>query len=110
LVYALTVAVGVITALGGVIWAMLRNETAKQAEQLEKKVDTDRLREVAASLTIEINDVRDNSEKLVNKLEQRHDKELEQMAHRVGEQIRATEQNILTQIRLMIEVLKSDRT
>lgn len=103
-------AIAVIGTLIGIIWNMVRNESAKQAERLEKKADVDQLREVSASLRLEITDVRDNSEKLINKLEQRHDKELEQLAHRVGEQMRAVEQNILTQIRLMVEVLKTDKS
>lgn len=103
-------AITVIFTLVGIIWNMVRKESEKQAEQLGRKAEVDQLREISASLRLEIDDVRDNSEKLVNKLEQRHDKELEQLAHRFGESMRVMEQNILTHIRLMVEVMSSDKT
>lgn len=107
LVWVLTGAVTLISILGGVIWKMVRDEGKEQDEILKKKADSDRLQEAEARWTSELNAVKESSEKLINKLEIRHDKEMEQMAHRLGEQIRNTENNILTQIRLMIEVLKT---
>lgn len=109
LVWVLGGVMTVISTLGGIIWTMIRAEAAKQAEEIQRKVDVSRLHEAEQRWAQELNMVRDGSEKLVNKLEVRHDKEMEQMASRLGEQLRSTEQNILTQIRLMIEVLKTDR-
>lgn len=110
LVWVLGGALTLLSTLGGIIWTMIRNEAAKQAEELSKKVDASRLHEAEQRWAQELNAVASNGEKLVNKLEQRHDKEMEQMAVRLGEQIKTTEGNILTQIRLMIEVLKTDRS
>jgi len=107
LINVLLGAVGLIGTLTGIIWNMVRTEAKEQAEQLKKKVDEDRLREVSANLMLEIHDARDSSEKLVNKLEQRHERELEQMHQRVGEQMRSMEQNILVQLQLVRQVLET---
>ena len=107
LVWVLTGALTLISILGGVIWKLVRDEAKEQSQMLRSKADNDRLQDAETRWTTELNAVKENSEKLVNKLEVRHDKEMEQMATRLGEQIRNTENNILTQIRLMIEVLKT---
>lgn len=109
LVWVLTGALTVITTFGGVIWKLLRDEAKEQASQIKDKADNERLHEAEARWSTELNAVKENSEKLVNKLEIRHDKEMDQLATRLGDQIRSTETNILTQIRLMIEVLKTQQ-
>lgn len=106
LVWVLGGALAVVSTLSGVIWTMLRNESAQQAGQLSLKADTTRLHEVEQRFAQELTEVKENSEKLVNKLEQRHDREMQQMAERLGDQIRVTEANILAQIRIMFESLK----
>lgn len=107
LVWVLTGAMTLMGTMGGIIWKLVRDEAKEQASQIRNKLDIDRLTAAEDRWKQEIEEVKTNSEKLVNKLEVRHDKEMEQMAHRLGEQIRNTENNILTQIRLMIQVLQS---
>lgn len=109
LVGILTIAMTIISVLGGVVWNMLRQEAKEHAEQISKKVDTDRLHEAEQRWQSELITVREGNEKLVNKLEARHDKEMDALATRLGEQIRNTETNILTQIRLMIQVIQSGK-
>lgn len=110
LVWVLGGALTVVSTLSGVIWTMVRSESAKQAEEIERKADTSRLLEAEQRWAHELNAVREGSEKLVNKLEVRHDREIEQITIRLGEQIRNTETNILTQIRLMIQAMNAPRT
>jgi hypothetical protein len=97
-----------IVTLIGVVWKLLRDEAKDQAIQLKEKADANRVHELEGRWQLELNAVREVNEKMVNKLEQRHDREMQQMAERLGEQIRATEANILAQIRIMFETLRKD--
>jgi hypothetical protein len=108
LVWVLTGAVTIIASLSGIIWSMVRNEAKEQAEQIRGKADNDRLQEAEARWAQELNAVKEDGEKMINKLESRHDREMQQMAERLGEQIRTTETNILTQIRIMFEALRKE--
>ena len=110
LVWVLGGALTIVSTLSGVIWTMVRSEATKQAEEIERKADMVRLHESEQRFTQELSAVREAGEKLVNKLEVRHDREIEQMAMRLGEQIRNTEANILTQIRLMIQAIQHSNT
>lgn len=107
LVWILTGAVSLIVILGGTIWKMTRDEAKEQAEQIKKKADSDRLHEVELRWQSELVAVKDGNEKLINKLESRHDRDLDQLSTRLTEQIRNSETNILTQIRLMISVMQA---
>jgi hypothetical protein len=106
LVYILTGAFTFIVVLGGVIWKLIRDEAKEQAVLIKTKADVERLHEVEGRFQMELNAVREGNEKLVSKLEVRHDREIEQMATRLGEQIKTTEANILNQLRLMFEMVK----
>lgn len=105
LVWILSIAMSLITILGGVVWQMLRAEAKDHSEQISKKADTERLHEIENRWASELVTVREGNEKLINKLEQRHDREIDQLGQRLGEAIRSSETNILTQIRLMIQVI-----
>ncbi len=107
LVYVLSGAMTLITLLIGVVWKMLRAESHVQSKTIEKKADTERLHEVEIRWQSELSSVKEGNEKLITKLEQRHDRDLDQLSARLTEQIRATEGNILAQIRLMIEAIKA---
>lgn len=97
-----------ILTLVGVVWKLLRDEAKDQSNQLKEKADATRVHELEGRWQLELNSVREANEKMVNKLEQRHDREMQQMAERLGEQIRATEANILAQIRIMFETLRKE--
>ncbi len=96
-----------IAILSGALWKITREEKKEHGELIRQKADNDQVTNLEARLTSELASVRDGNEKLINKLEARHDKEIEQLASRLGESIRNSETNILTQIRLMIDVLKA---
>lgn len=109
LIAILGVAMTIITALGGVVWNMLRQEAKEHSEQISKKVDSDRVHEIESRWQVELTAVKEGNERLIDKLSQRHDRELDQLSSRLSEQIRNTETNILTQIRLMVQVLEGGR-
>ena len=88
---------------------MVRAESKEQADQIKKKADSDRLHEVEARWQQDLVNVKESNEKLIGKLEQRHDRELDALANRLQDQIKNTENNILTQMRLMIEVFKQNK-
>lgn len=105
-IWVLTGAVALIGILSGTLWAMLRAEAKDHAELIKQKADADRLIEVEGRWKEELKDIKENNEKLIDKLQSRHDKELDALATRLGEQIKSTENNILTQMRLMFDMWK----
>ena len=107
LVYVLSGAVTLITILVGVVWKMLRHENDAQAKTIAQKADLERLHEVESRWTTELASVREANKELVGNLDRRHERDLDQMSARLTEQLRATENNILVQIRLMIDVMKA---
>ena len=114
LLYALTGAMGSVVALCGVVWKILRDESKGHAagiklnaENISNKASLTLLTEAEVRWKADLKAVRKSNTKLIEKLELRHDKELEKMAENLGEQIRTTESNILVQIRLMIEAIES---
>src|SRR6516225_4732349 len=94
-----------ITGVGTVIFTLLgllykanASRLKDHEDQIRKKADSDRLHEIEVRMQSEF-----------GKLEARHDREMDQLAQRLGEQIRTTETNILTQIRLMISVIQGGK-
>lgn len=106
LVAILGAAMTIITVLGGVVWSMLRAEAKEHTEQIKGKADNERLHEIEARWQSELVAVKTDSERLITKLEDRHNREIDQLATRLGDQIRNSETSILAQIRLMVEALK----
>lgn len=102
------VAMFLITALGGALWVMLRAEAAEHADQLKGKADNERLQEIEVRWQAELVSVRTDNERLISKLEDRHNREVDQLATRLGEQIRSTETSILAQLQLMLKMLNKD--
>lgn len=98
-----------ILTLVGVVWKLLRDEAKEQAAQLKEKADADRVHEMEGRWQLELNAVRENSERAIGKLEVRHEKEMEQLSTRLSEQIRITESNIMSQLKLMIEVVRASK-
>jgi hypothetical protein len=99
-----------ITMLVGVVWKLLRDESKGHAEAIKDKADTDRMNDMERRLQFEIAEAKADTEKLVNKLEAKHDKEIEQLSARLTDQIRSTETNILAQLKLMIEMVRKQET
>jgi len=99
-----------ITMLVGVVWKLLRDESKGHAEAIKEKADATRMTEMEHRLQSEIAEAKADTEKLVNKLEAKHDKEIEQLSARLTDQIRSTETNILAQLKLMIEMVRKQET
>jgi len=110
LVWVLTGVVTLVGSLSGIIWKLVRDEAKGQAEILKEKADNDRVTELEHRFQAEISEAKADTEKLVNKLEAKHDKEIDQLSARLTDQIRSTETNILTQLRLMIEMVRKQET
>jgi hypothetical protein len=116
LVGILSLAMTIIAALGGIVWNMLRQESKEQSELIKEqydligtKVDMQHVKDVEQRWKSELTVVRESSDKVIEKLSQRHDRELDQLSTRLSEQMRTVETNILTQIRLMVQVLETTR-
>lgn len=106
LLYLLTGATGIISVLGGALYTLLRKEAEQHAEQINQKANSEDLKEVEARWHQELNSVREDSKQMVNKLEARHERDLDQLSNRLTEQMRNMETNILAQIRLLMGVRK----
>lgn len=98
-------AVTLIYALGGAVFKMLRDESKQQAELIRQKADSDRLDEAEARWQNELQQVRDGNEKLIDKLENRYDRELVALAERLSDQIKTSENNILNQLALLLRMV-----
>lgn len=114
------ITVTVIIGLIGVVWKLLRDESSKHAEDIKAKADSTQvtrteerwsteLTAVEERLKDELKEVKANSTYLINKLEARHDKEIEQEAIRLRKQIEGVEDSILTHIRQMVEIMKAGK-
>lgn len=107
--WLLTGAVTLISILGGTIFVMIREEAKMQAELIRQKADSDRLEAAETRWKDELNSVKDNNEKLIDKLQQRHDRELDALATRVVDMVRNTETNILSRLDLLMDMWRQDR-
>lgn len=106
LVAILGIAMTVITGMGGVVYKLLREEAKDHSELIKGKADTDHVKDMDVRWQHELSSVRTENEKLITKLEERHNREVDQLATRLSDQIRNSENNVLSQIRLMVEALK----
>lgn len=97
-----------IFAIVGIIWKLVRDEAKNQADQIKEKADADDVQALEHRLQLEITTAKAETEKLVNKLEAKHDKEIDQLSARLTDQIKSTETNILMQLKLMIEMVRKN--
>lgn len=104
-VWILTGVVSLIAILVGVIWKLIRQEAREQAEAIKRKADTERVLEVEKRWEQQLTSVKVDNDKLLTKLETRHDKEMDQLSQRLSEAIHNSEANILAQIKLMIHMI-----
>jgi hypothetical protein len=98
-----------ISTLGGALYTMLRAEASNHAEQIKDKASEGDLLRLESRWQSELHSVRDGSEKLVAKLEARHERDLEQLYNRITDQMRNMEINILSQLRLTLDVIENKR-
>lgn len=93
---------------------MLRTESAELAKNVKShteilayKASVTQLTETEHRLSSELRSVKENSEQMMERMEQRHDREMELMAVRLGEQIKASEAAIVRQIDVVLEVMRN---
>lgn len=108
LVWILGGACVVISAMIGVIWTWVREEARKQDQLIELKANDTRLTELDARFERELTAMREGNEKLVEKLQQRHDRDLDTLSTGfkdqiagIKEQMSSMERNILQQLAIM---------
>ena len=99
---------GLITLLGVVsttVWNMIRAETKEQAELIKKKADSDRLKDSETRFSRELEVLKSDNEKLIAKIEQRHEKDLDSMEKRLSNKMETLEANLMRQMQLITELL-----
>ena len=108
--WVLSGALFLLTVLGGICWTFVREEAKDHASKLEQKVDNQRFQELEMRMSKELESVKENSERLIDKLQSRHEREMEAMQNnfreqmaQIREQVRATEHNILNQMNLLFK-------
>ena len=99
---------GLITLLGIVsttVWNMIRAETKEQAEQIKKKVDHDRLRESEIRFSRELEVLKADNDKLISKIEGRHERDMDTMEKRLTDKMETLEANLMRQMQLIMELI-----
>jgi hypothetical protein len=106
--YLLGGAMFVLSCLFTVVWKLLREEAKEHGRQLELKASTDRLSELDNRFDKELQSMRENNEKLIDKIQLRHDRDIEAVSAGFREQISGIkeamagmERNIIRQIEFM---------
>ena len=96
--WILTALVGLLSATFGVVWKMLREESKQHSENIKLKADKEKLK-----------DAEDRWEKMYERQERIHDKDKEDMKKDFLQRIDSMENNIMSQIGLMMELIKKDK-
>ena len=99
-----------LAAFSAVIWSMIRKEASDHSAKLEQKVDHSRFQDLEARFLRDVESVRDNNEKVIDRLELKHNRDMESMQSNFREQmqqireaLRTTETNILNQMNLLFK-------
>jgi len=99
----------VILSVLGVAWKLLHGKIEAIDTGLQKKADTDHLREIETRLQADLRYAKDTNDHLIEKLEIRHSKEVDDLSNRLSDRIEKTETNIMAQLSLMLEIVKSNK-
>lgn len=102
----LTAAGALLLSLLGVSWRLLHGKIEDISDGLQKKADIDHLREIETRLQADLRYAKDANEHLIDKLEVRHSKEVDDLSNRLSDRIEKTETNIMAQLSLMLEIVK----
>ena len=76
----------------------------KHQEAIQKKADSDKLKDLEAKFKDELKDSKETNERLMDKIEQRYDKELSAMELRINASIKTSETNILAQMQSQMQI------
>lgn len=77
----------ILSALFGVVWNLIRAETREHLRLIESKANSAMLTDLAHRMEKEVESVRDNSERLIEKLQVQHEKDLNGVTAGFREQI-----------------------
>jgi len=98
----------ILSALFGVVWNLIRAETKEHSRLLELKANSDRLVELDRKMEKDMESIVSNNARLIEKLEQRQQRDIEIVSSGFREQIsglkeamQAMEKNILQQMSIM---------
>lgn len=104
--WLLTGFVGLIGSLLAVVYKLLREESKAQSDAIKLKADTERLKESEYRWNKEVTLLRTDNEKLISKLEDRHQHERDAMEARLSNRMDKLESNVTQQMTIIIEMLK----
>ena len=108
LVWVLTACLSLLSVLSGVIWKMIRDETKEHATKLEKKADTERLKESEQRWNTELSALRNDNKELITRIESRHEREINLIEARLSQKMETLETNMMAQLKLIMEILRKD--
>lgn len=113
--YILSGAVFLLSVLGGVVWTMLREESKEHSAKIELKATESRVNDLEIKFEKDLNSLRENNERLIDKLQIQHEKDMSMLSAGFNTQIIAVketvqnmERNILQQLAIMYGSRKSD--
>lgn len=94
--WILTGVFGLAGTLVTVVWALLREEAKNQAELIKSKADQVRLSDAELRWKEDVQRMREENEKMSNKLEERHLREITQMETRLTTKMESLERTVLS--------------
>lgn len=97
----------VIYTLFKIVVNKIHAELLAQKQELSNKANNESLHEMEQRWKDALEEVKENNEKVIYKLETRHDKEVTELENRLGARIDRSEENILKQLRLMMEAIRN---
>lgn len=115
LTYILSGAVFLLSVLFGVVWTLLRDESKEHATKLEQKATEARVNDLEVKFDKDLSAMRESNERLVDKLQARHEKDMDSLSAGfniqitgVKELVQNMERNILQQLAIMYGSRKSN--
>lgn len=110
LTYVLSGALFLSSTLFGVLWSLLRNESREHALELQKKATNERLSEIELRLQKEVSQVDNNTKELIKEMKNAQIRDLDNLLHRLSDQLKNTESNVMSKVDLMIAAMSARRT
>lgn len=107
--WVLTGACTLIFVFGSTIFVMLREEAKNHASLIQQKANADDIAKIEDRWKSELTSVKEGNEKLIDKLEAKHTREIDSLSTRFGEMLRNTENNIMSRFDMMMDMWKQDR-
>ncbi len=96
--------IGVLFAVIGQAYRLLREESKSQSESLKQKVDYERFMEIKKQLEDQIKINKEGHDKALDKLEQQHEKNLNNIKESMKEELQKLEDNILSRLDLLLKL------